>query len=164
MLSKIIKQSNQNELQGFSTVLFSFRMEICLWIYLFACKTNLYVIFDISYMCLLYSLVHKLINARAQLSLAVWKPSASINRLSLCSYTFTVRPTSCAATERLTVWRLLCRPAGEVTKRTTNCGWWTSCCFICWQAEWVCWCSMCAAICLPLLHPRWDYLEAGRGD
>lgn len=44
-------------------------------------------------------------------------------------------------TFNITVWRL--QPAGEVTERTTDRGCRTSCCFICRQAERVCWCSTC---------------------
>lgn len=45
------------------------------------------------------------------------------------------------------VWRLPWRAAGDVTNRTTNCGWRTSCCLVWCQAERGCSRSACGAIC-----------------
>lgn len=68
-----------------------------------------------------------------------------------------------------TVWRLARQPPSEITKWTTNCGCWTSYCFVCWRAEWERWFSTCchmSATATPTLRlsGRWTNRLKDRGN
>lgn len=101
-----------------------------------------------------------LLTCRNVASVGSFKPPVWTSAVQISSEDFETEiwmVTHVEVKQRLTVWWLVCRPAREVTNRTTNCGWWTSCCFICSQPEWACWCSMCGTICLPFLHRLWKF-------